>query len=389
MPAEDVAEYMQERARRRDHEDPETQSRMKRCIALFNSKPKKGVQMLVKEKILANDPKEIAKFLHSNEDLNKQKIGELLGEAELQKVLDAFVDCFDFTGIHFEAALRRFLCTFRLPGEAQKIDRMMEAYAKRFYDQNPDDVFENSDAAYILAFSTIMLNTDAHNPAIKKQNKMTKAQFIGNNRGINNGKDVDQAYMERLYDRIVEEEIKMDATGSMFANAEKKGWMTKQGGRIKTWKRRWFVLSNNHLYYFKTPNDRDPCGIVPLAGLEIQEGAGGRRHSFALQAPKDGQVKAMKMEDGQMITGNHSRYIIACESSRELTEWLTALRSSMDSSTVMDKVQDRMQGGGGDGEPSEGRKSADGKRYVDIPQLICETGSGLNLLEGERGLRRK
>lgn len=39
--------------------------------------------------------------------------------------------------------LRKFLCTFRLPGEAQKIDRIMEAFAHRFCQTNPT-VFENT-----------------------------------------------------------------------------------------------------------------------------------------------------------------------------------------------------------------------------------------------------
>jgi hypothetical protein len=152
----------------------------------------------------------------------------------------------------FDQALRKYLSFFRLPGEAQKIDRMMASFAQRYHVHNPDSVFASSDAAYILAFSTIMLNTDAHNPAIKKQNKMTKAQFIGNNRGINEGQDLPAEYLSNLYDRINDDEIKLDDSNSTYANAEKKGYLTKQGGRIKTWKRRWFVLTNNCLYYFKT-----------------------------------------------------------------------------------------------------------------------------------------
>lgn len=55
---------------------------------------------------------------------------------------------------------------FRLPGEAQKIDRLMEKFAERFVSCNPD-AFKSADVAYVLAYSVIMLNTDAHNPQVK------------------------------------------------------------------------------------------------------------------------------------------------------------------------------------------------------------------------------
>lgn len=38
----------------------------------------------------------------------------------------------DFTDMEFDEAIRYFLSGFRLPGEAQKIDRMMEKFAERF-----------------------------------------------------------------------------------------------------------------------------------------------------------------------------------------------------------------------------------------------------------------
>lgn len=40
----------------------------------------------------------------------------------------------------------------------------------------------NADVAYTLTFSVIMLHTDAHNPNIKKEKKMTMSQFVSNNR---------------------------------------------------------------------------------------------------------------------------------------------------------------------------------------------------------------
>jgi len=53
-----------------------------------------------------------------------------------------------------------------------------------------------TDTAYVLAFSTIMLNTDLHNPSVK--NKITKPGFIKNNRGINEGGDLPEKLLSVL-----------------------------------------------------------------------------------------------------------------------------------------------------------------------------------------------
>jgi hypothetical protein len=55
---------------------------------------------------------------------------------------------------------------FRLPGEAQKIDRLMEKFAERYVSCNPG-AFKSADVCYVLAYSVIMLNTDAHNPQVR------------------------------------------------------------------------------------------------------------------------------------------------------------------------------------------------------------------------------
>ena len=47
----------------------------------------------------------------------------------------------------------------------------------------------------------------------------------------------------------------------MFFNPDHKGWLTKEGGKHKTWKKRWFILTENCLYYFKSPNVSLPIPI--------------------------------------------------------------------------------------------------------------------------------
>lgn len=59
-------------------------------------------------------------------------------------IMHAFVDLLDFTGLTFIDALRTFLQTFRLPGEAQKIDRLMLKFAARFMAGTSDTVFANA-----------------------------------------------------------------------------------------------------------------------------------------------------------------------------------------------------------------------------------------------------
>ncbi|XP_075518419.1 brefeldin A-inhibited guanine nucleotide-exchange protein 2 [Primulina tabacum] len=177
-------------------------------ISLFNRKPKKGIEFLINANKVGNSPEEIAAFLKNASGLDKTLIGDYLGEREdlSLKVMHAYVDSFDFQGMEFDEAIRVFLQGFRLPGEAQKIDRIMEKFAERYCKCNPK-AFTSADTAYVLAYSVILLNTDAHNPMVK--NKMSAEDFIRNNRGIDDGKDLPDEYLRSLFERISKSEIKM------------------------------------------------------------------------------------------------------------------------------------------------------------------------------------
>eukprot|EP00873_Tetraselmis_striata_P021183 jgi/Tetstr1/441447/TSEL_029692.t1 len=181
-------------------------------IALFNKKPKKGIAFMQEHGMLGTSTEDIAVFLQRTKGLNKTLIGDYLGERDdtCIKVMHAYVDSMDFSGMEFDDAIRMFLADFRLPGEAQKIDRLMEKFAERFFMCSPENMFKSADVAYVLAFSVIMLNTDAHNPMVKV--KMSRDGFLNNNRGINDGQDLPADYLANLYDRIQGNEIKMKDT---------------------------------------------------------------------------------------------------------------------------------------------------------------------------------
>ncbi|KAL2267893.1 hypothetical protein VTJ83DRAFT_5170 [Remersonia thermophila] len=177
------------------------------AIKAFNFKPKHGIKLLIKEGFIPSDsPEDIARFLLREDRLDKAQIGDFLGEGDQKNVeiMHAFVDMMDFSKKRFVDALREFLQAFRLPGEAQKIDRFMLKFANRYMTGNPN-AFANADTPYVLAYSVIMLNTDLHSSKVVK--RMSKEDFIKNNRGINDNADLPDEYLISIYEDIQKNEI--------------------------------------------------------------------------------------------------------------------------------------------------------------------------------------
>eukprot|EP00056_Hartaetosiga_gracilis_P010435 m.154153 g.154153 ORF g.154153 m.154153 type:complete len:248 (+) comp13313_c1_seq31:1231-1974(+) len=171
----------------------------------FNHSVKQGVRWMIDSHIVDSPPM-FALFLKTERSLNKRRVGECLGVNEpfFLNILKAFVLSFEFENIAYDVCLRQFLSTFHLPGEAQKIERILEEFAKQFHRCNPS-VFSHVDTPFILSFSLVMLNTDIHNDANK--HKMTRSQFIKNNMGIDDGKDLSDEFLNEMYTRIEKSEF--------------------------------------------------------------------------------------------------------------------------------------------------------------------------------------
>ncbi|XP_071807234.1 brefeldin A-inhibited guanine nucleotide-exchange protein 1-like isoform X1 [Asterias amurensis] len=184
-------------------------------IEMFNKKATKGINFLQEHGILGKRPEDIAEFFHRDDRLNTTVLGDYMGENEKlnKEVMYAYVDQMDFMDKDFVSALRAFLQGFRLPGEAQKIDRMMEKFASRYVENNNrQTVFASADVAYVLAYSIILLTTDLHSAQVK--HKISKDDYIKMNRGINDSKDLPREYLSEIYDEIEDNEIKMKPSTS-------------------------------------------------------------------------------------------------------------------------------------------------------------------------------
>ncbi|CAI9767979.1 unnamed protein product [Fraxinus pennsylvanica] len=193
----------------------------------FNRDPKKGLEFLQGTHLLPEklDPQSVACFFRYTAGLDKNLVGDFLGNHDefCVQVLHEFAGTFDFQDMNLDTALRLFLETFRLPGESQKIQRVLEAFAERYYEQSPQ-ILANKDVAFVLSYSLIMLNTDQHNAQVKK--KMTEEDFIRNNRDINGGNDLPREFLSELYYSICKNEIRtMPEQGAGFAEMTPSRWI--------------------------------------------------------------------------------------------------------------------------------------------------------------------
>ncbi|NXS78061.1 IQEC3 protein, partial [Erpornis zantholeuca] len=182
-------------------------------LNLFNINPDKGIQFLISRGFIPDTPIGVAHFLLQRKGLSRQMIGEFLGNSKKQfnrDVLDCVVDEMDFSGMELDEALRKFQAHIRVQGEAQKVERLIEAFSQRYCMCNPDVVqqFHNPDTIFILAFAIILLNTDMYSPNIKPDRKMMLEDFIRNLRGVDDGADIPRELVVGIYERIQQKELK-------------------------------------------------------------------------------------------------------------------------------------------------------------------------------------
>ncbi|XP_064365659.1 pleckstrin homology domain-containing family H member 2 isoform X2 [Dromaius novaehollandiae] len=90
---------------------------------------------------------------------------------------------------------------------------------------------------------------------------------------------------------------------------EKSGYLLKMGGKVKTWKRRWFVLKGGELLYYKSPSDviRKPQGQIELnASSHIERGDG---------------------KQTIQLTTEKRTYYLTADSPNILEEWIQVLQN--------------------------------------------------------------
>ncbi|KAI1074627.1 hypothetical protein F5B20DRAFT_595974 [Whalleya microplaca] len=173
----------------------------------FNEKPKEGLGYLREQGIITGEPSSAAKFLRSTSRVSKAVLGDFLAKRGNDEYLESFLDLFNFSGKRVDEAVRLLLESFRLPGESPLIERIVTAFAKKYFASSGSEDVASEDAVFILTYAIIMLNVDQHSPKLRGSKRMELADFARNLRGVNGGKDFPPEFVEATFEAIKTDEI--------------------------------------------------------------------------------------------------------------------------------------------------------------------------------------
>lgn len=116
-----------------------------------------------------------------------------------------------------------------------------------------------------------------------------------------------------------------DIASSRGSTAGKSGWLMKKGHQVKNWKRRWFVLKDSALSYYRSPKDASPAGVIPVADIwrvSLDPELSKREdmpHCFELVTSK-----AAASVGAKVIS-----YVISAANAADHEDWIQVIESAM------------------------------------------------------------
>ena len=250
-------------------EQLQAEDRLQDAVYRFNTSPEEGISDLISVCGSDGTPYSVADLLKTVPGLLPEVIGEFLSSRDHAEVTIAFFHTMNLEGSMTQAMHTALSSTLKLPAEGDAIDRIMQIFALCYTVQNPT-VFPSTDAAHIMAFALLLLNSDLHNP--KQKAKMSANQFIFNIRGALDPDVMSDAQLERMFNEIRDHPIVLSGGDDnvMALSAPKlKGKLKKKcNGCMASWKEHFFVLANSCLYYFASRHHESPLGMVQLVEVD-------------------------------------------------------------------------------------------------------------------------
>jgi hypothetical protein len=135
---------------------------------------------------------------------------------------------------------------------------------------------QNADQVHILAFATVMLNSDLHHAGIRPTQRMTLNQFVGIVSETIPGA-FKNSELADIYHRIKSDPLTLNLDGlneCLALTAPKiKGSLMKRGqGIFGRWREHFFVLTHGFLYYFERSRaaSDNPLGVIEIRSVDVR-----------------------------------------------------------------------------------------------------------------------
>lgn len=92
---------------------------------------------------------------------------------------------------------------------------------------------------------------------------------------------------------------------------EKEGWLTKEGGKFKSWKKRWFSLKGSLLTYSGQPGKPSELGRIHLSDVSDARAAAKKGKNFIFE-----------------IVTPYRVFVVKAENEQERSEWMDAIKKA-------------------------------------------------------------
>ncbi|KAH9260157.1 hypothetical protein BASA81_001932 [Batrachochytrium salamandrivorans] len=304
-----------------------------RAVRYFNLSVSIGTRFFQQE--FGDDADTFACFLKNTSGISKIKLGQAI--AGSQPLRDAFLNTFDLqafapTCLGLELAFRHFLSYFKLPGEGQEIDRVLESFSTKFHFAHSLELTTTClDTTHQFLFLMILLNVNLNNPvAAASLRPMSRKTFCECYQDIichqRKGLAVTPEELGQMYDSIRQSPIvfipdREQLAGNLFTRPDMSGWLTTSATFYQSFFRkrmapqwmlgrtRFVILTQNSLYLFRKSEDVEFEFMIPLENLRLFVGAVRLQGEESTPSWQCG-AKAAARTMGKRIHRNHLKLLL-------------------------------------------------------------------------------
>lgn len=195
-----------------------------------------------------------------------------------------------------------------------------------------------------------MLNSNVHNPEIQKHQVLSENEFVNNNSGIDGGKDIPRPILQELYHSVMNHEFhalhEPDGIDGNYILSEPhmEGWLRKQGGLSNTWSKRYFVIAESRLFYFKDDKVTVEQGFFALENSISRVSETQRK--MVEMVPQTGRLMEQAKVDKEtrdIKFGNHTSLLLLAQDQREAAAWVRYLNTAAQRGRQTRKTREQEQ----------------------------------------------